>query len=193
MVACGDRQNMKQIRLLLGDKWVEIQPTDYLNPAYVDFGANTGTSTGACRVCIKQSWDNFWHVGTSLLVGYYAEFDFTNKQLGLQPLAAGTKISVETGTAPNRSIGISWFKVIFLAFCNIATIYTLVILFLAVYTSNNYFPATLTFLISVWTTLRDWFLEINPLYNPPPAPPAKVALSDVEQLLEQTIEKRKST
>ena len=82
---------------------------------------------------------------------------------------------------------------IFLAFCNIATIYTLVILFLAVYTSNNYFPATLTFLISVWTTLRDWFLEINPLYNPPPAPPAKVALSDVEKLLEQTIEKRKST
>ena len=95
MVACSDRQNMKQIRLLLGDKWVTIQPTDYLNPAYTTFGTATDVSTGACRVCIKQSWDNFWHVGTSMLVGYYAEFDFTNKQLGLQPLAAGTKISVE--------------------------------------------------------------------------------------------------
>ena len=117
-----------------------------------------------------------------MLVGYYAEFDFTNRQLGLQPLAAGTKISVETGFAPTRSIGTSWFKVIFLVFCNVSVIYTLVILFLAVYTSNNYFPATLNFLISVWTGLRDWFLEINPLYNPPPAATAtnKVALSDVE-------------
>ena len=58
MVACSDRQNMKQIRLLLGDKWVEIQPTDYLNPAYATIGAATDSSIGACRVCIKQSWDN---------------------------------------------------------------------------------------------------------------------------------------
>ena len=117
-----------------------------------------------------------------MLVGYYAEFDFTNRQLGLQPLAAGTKISVETGFAPTRAIGVSWFKVIFLVFCNVSVIYTLVILFLAVYTSNNYFPATLNFLISVWTGLRDWFLEINPLYNPPPRATAtnKVALNDVE-------------
>ena len=196
MVACSDRQNMKQIRLLLGDKWVEIQPTDYLNPGYVNIGTVTGASTGACRVCIKQSEDNFWHVGTSLLVGYYAEFDFNSRTLGLQPLASGTKISIEKGFAPARDIGASWWKITFLIFCNLAVIYTLVVLFLAVYTSNNYFPATLNFLISVKDTIVNWFLEINPLYNPPPAASIqsgkKIALSEVEQLLEQTIEKRRS-
>ena len=134
-----------------------------------------------------------------MLVGYYAEFDFTNRQLALQPLAAGTKISVESGFVPDRDIGVSWWKVGFLIFCNLGVIYTLVILFLAVYTSNNYFPATLSFLISLKDGIINWFLEINPLHNPPPAASSrsssgkKIALSEVEQLLEQTIEKRKST
>ena len=177
MVECGDMQNMKQVRLLLGDKWVEIQPTDYLNPARVNFGASTGLNTGACRVCIKQSWDNFWHVGTSLLVGYYADFDFTNRQLGLQPLASGAKVSVEIGSAPARNIGASWWKITFLIFCNGAVIYTLVVLFLAVYTDNNYFPATLNFLVSLKNRVISWFLEINPLYNPPPAATSTTASS----------------
>ncbi len=47
--------------------------------------------TGMCTLCLKQSADADWHVGTSLLMDYYAEFDYEAKALSLTGLLLGDK------------------------------------------------------------------------------------------------------
>ena len=77
----------------MSDKWVEIKTNDYLLPIYADFGGEK-RSTGMCTLCIQPSDDYFWHVGTSILQEYYAEFNMPTRTLTLQPLASGSKNSL---------------------------------------------------------------------------------------------------
>lgn len=62
---------MQKLSILVNNYWIEISPSDYLTPVRTEF-ATKEVSTGMCRICIKKSWDTFWHIGTSALVGYYA-------------------------------------------------------------------------------------------------------------------------
>lgn len=74
---CSNSANMNSFYLLVVDKWIEIQPVDYLIALRTTY-ASSERKTGACRLAIAQSWDSDWHIGTAGLVGYYTEFDFTN-------------------------------------------------------------------------------------------------------------------
>ena len=75
---CGDKSNLRNINLLINDKWVAIQATDYLIAMRTEVNT-VKMPTGMCSLCLKLSSDNDWHVGTAALIGYYAEFDFTNR------------------------------------------------------------------------------------------------------------------
>lgn len=78
VVDCGDTQNMQNIQLLVNGYWIEIAQNDYLNIIPTTYNSDDSRSTGACRVCLKPSWDKGWHIGTSALIGYYTEFNFEN-------------------------------------------------------------------------------------------------------------------
>jgi len=129
VVDCGDSQNMRAFSLLVNDKWVEVSPIDYLNPIRTTFNS-IESNTGQCRVCLKQSSDRFWHLGTSALVGYYSKFDFTNRQISLTPLSAASKQEVVTSSKPDRILGTSWVTVTLIAFgmSIVVAIFTLLIL-----------------------------------------------------------------
>ena len=101
---------MEEIKLLMNDKWAMIQAKHYLIPIMTTFNA-ASRQTGMCMLCVTQSSDNDWHVGTSLLMDYYAEFDFENKALSLTALAAGTKTQVPDGTTPATQLGIDTVRV----------------------------------------------------------------------------------
>ena len=80
VVDCGDLQTMNQIQLLLNDKWVSISVNNYLIPIYTEFNGES-RSTGMCTLCVEQSEDMIWHVGTVLLEGYYTQLDIINRQM----------------------------------------------------------------------------------------------------------------
>lgn len=111
---CSNSVNMQSFRLLVNDKWIDILPTDYLIALRTTY-ASTERKTGACRLCLKQSWDSDWHIGTAGLVGYYTEFDFSNSQINLQPMTLGLKTDVVTGTSLSRSLGTDTRTVILLS------------------------------------------------------------------------------
>ena len=81
---------MEDIKLLMNDKWAVIQPQHYLTPIRTTFNAEDRATT-MCSLCVKQSSDTDWHVGTSLLMDYYSVFDFENSQLKLTLMMVGTK------------------------------------------------------------------------------------------------------
>jgi len=113
MVDCGDIQRMETIKLLIGGFWVEIAAYDYINAVRID---GTRRSSGFCRVCLKESWDDDWHVGTSMMVGYYAEFDFSTATISFSPLASASKLDlVEDLETNSRRLGINYFMVSWLA------------------------------------------------------------------------------
>ena len=93
LMDCGDKKVMKTISLLFNDKWVEILPTDYLVPLRTGSNGNE-VSTGMCKLCIELSSDSDWHVGSTALMNYYAEFDANLRTLSLQPLAGSVKSSL---------------------------------------------------------------------------------------------------
>ena len=105
IVDCGDVQNMGNISLLMNNQWMVISPNEYLNPVLVDYDQDADgikeRSTGMCRLCLKQSYDTYWHVGTIALMNYYAEFDLDNRQMNVTPLASGNKGELVTGSRPN--------------------------------------------------------------------------------------------
>ena len=127
---------MRNINLLIDGKWVTILTQDYLTPMVTKVVDKT-LSTGMCNFCVKLSSDNDWHVGTSLLVGYYASFDFTSRKLSLQPLTGAKKSQVQTGSTPDLVLGTSVWKVVLLSIANFITITVLVLLCLAVYFNTN--------------------------------------------------------
>ena len=129
VVDCGDKQNMRALSLLVNDMWVEVSPIDYLNPIRATFNS-IETNTGQCRVCLKQSSDTYWHLGTSALVGYYSKFDFTNRQISLTPLAAADKVEVVSSSKPDRILGLNLVTVtaIAIGMGTILAIFTLLIL-----------------------------------------------------------------
>lgn len=92
MVDCGDIQRMETIKLLISDYWVEIAAYDYINAVRIE---GTSRSSGFCRVCLKESWDDDWHVGTSMLVGYYTEFDFSESTISFSPMTSASKLDLE--------------------------------------------------------------------------------------------------
>ncbi len=108
IVDCGDRQKMYALSLHMGGKWVEIATQDYLIPIYTEVNS-VQRSTGMCKLCIKQSEDLYWHVGTSLLRGYYAEFIMSDRKLVLTPLASDKKLSLIEESAPSRYLGANFF------------------------------------------------------------------------------------
>ena len=136
VVDCGDSQVMQNIQLLINGMWVEIAQTDYLNVITTTYNSET-RSTGACRLCLKESWDKKWHVGTSALVGYLTEFDFTTREISMVPLSSGTKLEVVAGTTPERVLGLSIFTVIVLTSAIVGVIAAFVLLVMAVYCDFN--------------------------------------------------------
>jgi hypothetical protein len=122
---------MRTFSLLVNDKWVEVSPIDYLNPIRTTFNS-VERSTGQCRVCLKESSDRFWHLGTSAFVGYYSKFDFTNRQISLTPLTAANKIEVVKSGKPDRILGTSWVTVTAIASGMTVILGIFVLLFLAV-------------------------------------------------------------
>lgn len=94
-------------------------------------------STGACRVCIKESWDKKWHLGTSGLVGYLTEFDFDKKTVAMTPLTAGTKLQLEASEKPDRILGLSLFTVLLLCAAIAGVTIAFVLLVMAVYCDFN--------------------------------------------------------
>lgn len=93
IVDCGDVQNMLTMRYLVGDKWIETAVSDFLNPITTEI-AGVQRSTGLCRVCIKQSPDVYWHLGTSALLGYYSEFDMLKRTIAFTPLDTTSKMDI---------------------------------------------------------------------------------------------------
>ena len=116
--------------------WVEIAPNDYLNTVTTEYNGAT-RSTGVCRLCVKESWDKKWHMGTSALVGYYTEFDFHNTQVSFTRLSAGTKLEVVAGTRPDRVLGLSIFTVVVLSSAIAFVMTCFVLLVMAVYCDFN--------------------------------------------------------
>jgi len=133
---CGDKTVMKSISLLFKDKWVEISQADYLVPLRT---GNEGkeVSTGMCKLCIKLSADDDWHVGTSALIGYYSEFNSEARTLSLQPMQGTSKLAVKTGSTPGVTLGDSFWTILFLSIANVAVLTILVLLCLAVYFNTN--------------------------------------------------------
>lgn len=136
VVDCGDSQNMQNIQLLVNGKWVEIAQTDYLNVVTTEYNGSS-RSTGACRLCLKESWDKKWHMGTSALIGYLTEFDFETKQVSMVPLASSTKLEVVLGATPDRVLGLSVFTVIVLVSAMVFVATAFVLLVMAVYCDFN--------------------------------------------------------
>ena len=101
---------METLSILMNDKWVEMLQIDYLTPIRTTF-MSVERSTGMCRMCVKESTDGAWHIGTAALMGYYAEFDFTKRTLSLTPQVTSTKLSLETSGTPSRILGINTLTV----------------------------------------------------------------------------------
>lgn len=110
IVDCADADHMQEVKLLMNDKWAMIQAKHYLTPIRTSFNS-VARQTGMCSLCVKQSSDDDWHVGTTLLMDYYAEFDFENKALSLTALNSGTKPQVPDGTTPATQLGTSTVRV----------------------------------------------------------------------------------
>ena len=128
---------MESIKLLISDYWVEIAPIDYVNPMFID---GTSQSSGFCRVCVKESWDSYWHIGTSMLTGYYAAFDFDTAEIGFTPLGSSSKLELTQDTSrPTRRMGISYWKISVLSIIQFSIISLIVMLILRVYFDINYF------------------------------------------------------
>ena len=85
---------MQNIQLLVNTHWVEISQIDYLIPVTTTFGSDETRKNGMCTICVKESWDKKWHMGTSALMNYYTEFDFSTKRVSFTPLSSGTKLDV---------------------------------------------------------------------------------------------------
>lgn len=138
VVDCGDTQYMQNIQLLVNDHWVEIAQNDYLNVITTEYNS-VQRSTGACRLCLKQSWDRDWHIGTSALMGYYTEFDFDTKQVSFTRLSSGSKLEVISGARPERVLGLNWTTVILLSSAIAFVMFIFVTLCMAVYCDFNLF------------------------------------------------------
>ena len=138
LMDCSDKNTMRNINLLINGQWVSIATADYLTPVRTLQGQNKEMRpTGYCSMCLKLSPDNDWRVGTSLLVGYYSSFDFTNRQLSLHALKNSGKGQIVAGGQPSIVLGNSWWKITILALLNAFTIAVLVLLCLAVYFETN--------------------------------------------------------
>ena len=107
LVDCGDVQNMLTIRYLVNDKWLETAVSDYLVPVTTEI-AGVDRSTGLCSVCIKQSSDVYWHLGTSALIGYYSEFDMVARTIAFTPIDTSQKMDIVSGSRPSLVLGLSW-------------------------------------------------------------------------------------
>lgn len=131
VVDCGDRNNMQTLRLLVNDYWVEISQFDYLTPIRTSYSTKQ-RSTGQCRLCIKQSSDRFWHLGTSAFIGYYTAFDFAKKTISFTPLSDANKRELEKSSKPDLVMGLNWVTVQLLALGIVLIITVFVLLCIAV-------------------------------------------------------------
>mmetsp|Transcript_10786 Transcript_10786/g.14512 ORF Transcript_10786/g.14512 Transcript_10786/m.14512 type:complete len:166 (+) Transcript_10786:1348-1845(+) len=86
---------------------------------------------------MELSWDDDWHVGTSALIGYYASFDYTTRELSLSPLTGGSKQTLKTGSKPDIVLGNDLFTILLLSIANAFVLTVLVLLCLAVYFNTN--------------------------------------------------------
>ena len=142
IVDCGDIQNMENLSLLIKNQWIVISPNEYLTPILVDYDGS-GTEergTGMCTLCVKQSYDTYWHIGTMGLMNYYAEFDLDNRQMNVTPLATGNKNEVQTGSRPDNILGTDFWTVLFLSLAIGLVITCIVLLYCAKNCDNNLFP-----------------------------------------------------
>lgn len=151
-----------------------ISPTEYLNPVRIDYDADgiAERGNGMCKVCIKQSWDTYWHIGTMALVDYYAEFDLDNRQMHITPLATGNKQEVTTGSTPDNILGVNFFTVLFLSSAIGVTIIATILLCMAVYCDNNLFP------------------RLNPKQANRAVKEANVTTSQLEELIKNAIKRK---
>lgn len=138
VVDCGDTQTMQNIQLLVNTHWVEIAQNDYLNAITTEYNGGT-RPTGACRLCLKNSWDYNWHIGSSALVGYYTEFDYDEAQISFTPLSAGTKLEVVEGEQPDRILGLNLLTVGLLSAAIAVCMITFVLLIMAMWFDTNVF------------------------------------------------------
>ena len=101
----------------------------------------TSTSSGFCRVCVKESWDTNWHVGTSMLTGYYAGFDLNAATIAFTPLVSSSKSSLvyADGTPSRRRLGTDSTTVAWLAAAQAVVVLTSILLCMAAYCDVNLF------------------------------------------------------
>ena len=127
VVSCGDRTNMQQVRLLVNNYWITISPTDYLTPIRTEY-ASVERSTGICRICVKKSWDTYWHVGTSAFTGYYSLWNSSRRTIAFYPLASGSKLEIEEGEKPDLVLGDDFLTIALLTTGNVISLGLLVLL-----------------------------------------------------------------
>lgn len=139
VIDCGDSQNMQSLSLLMKDKWVNIATSDYLKPIKTTYNG-AQRDTGLCQLCIKTSWDLYWHAGTTALMGYYAEFDFETRQLGLTPLSSSAKNELSVGDRPQKLLGTQLWKVIALSLGIFFFLALTVMIWLVAFRGINLFP-----------------------------------------------------
>merc|ERR1712003_265390 len=101
---------MEDLSLLVNGKWITIAASDYLIPIYDEYDSRERES-GICQLCIKESSTTTWHIGTTALMGYYAEFDITDRTISFTPLASSGKDEVYAEEKPSRNLGINMLKV----------------------------------------------------------------------------------
>lgn len=90
-----------------------------------------------CKLCIKLSSDDDWHVGSSALISYYAEFDLEQRTLRLEPQVGSNKPDVTSGSKPDIVLGDSIWTILILSLANVFVITAFVLLCLAVYFDTN--------------------------------------------------------
>jgi len=95
LVPCSDASKLDPIQFYYHNRWLEIQPANYL----LDVGVSAGQT---CSLCMYESAvtvdnKNYWLLGNNFMRGFYSVFDLDNTKFGFAPLAGST------ATAPGSS------------------------------------------------------------------------------------------
>ncbi len=139
LVDCGDSTTMNEIKLLINNYWITISPQDYLLNLRTEVGAKE-RSTGICRICVKKSWDTYWHAGTVALTGYYSLWNASRRTIAFYPLSSGSKLELVEGERPSLVLGESLFTITLLTAGNVISLGLLILLVIVAFCSGEDAP-----------------------------------------------------
>ena len=94
-------------------------------------------STGICRICVKKSWDTYWHAGTVALTGYYSLWNASRRTIAFYPLSSGSKLELEEGERPSLVLGESLFTIALLTTGNVLSLGLVILLVIVAFFSGE--------------------------------------------------------